>query len=590
MSGARTENENTVFIDMDPDRMASRAPHKAQPVQFSTSPNNRTLTPSIALADSCAEDPCPPPTHGDPLFDTKTQYNAAQYEILSRYAAKRLAAGSVALLVALITIGFAFAILVPGLLFIWSTLLVATLIWLLSACHEVCKHERAAINVRAWRYKLLAYEVLHGLVWGMLPWVPMLTGVPFEPQLVCIVFVLTAQIIVVAFGSLFYGCYLSVSLAVVLPITFSTVVKMFVIGAGPITLGVVVVAVASAVLFVCLGRRMFSISLRVIRLQLEKDSLIGELKHAKTVSDRARRRAEDASMAKSRFLAAMSHELRTPLNAILGFSEIMKTQALGPLGNDVYREYSNDIHGSGSRLLHYLDNILDFSRIETGRYKMHSETVELTELIDAEVQHLLLAPIPEGITFNRRYAANLPAIWADSASLRKIIAGLLRQAIMASGKGSVVEIEAGLTATRGLYLSIIDGGPRMSDEEIHLAVAMYNEGAWGGTKDNRGGGPYLYVCRHLAELHDGTLNVTNEAGRGVKYLVVFPRYRTIMAPEPVNQRDKEPACQEPARQLVTRGRFALCCKGASECATGTGLRCGDAVGFMNVTPNAHKER
>ena len=106
------------------------------------------------------------------------------------------------------------------------------------------------------------------------------------------------------------------------------------------------------------------------------------------MSDEARRRAEEANLAKSRFLASMSHELRTPLNAILGFSEVMANEVLGPMDNQTYREYARDIHGSGQHLLDLINEILDLSRIEAGRYQLNEEPVTLVAVVE-ECCHLM---------------------------------------------------------------------------------------------------------------------------------------------------------------------------------------------------------
>ena len=118
-------------------------------------------------------------------------------------------------------------------------------------------------------------------------------------------------------------------------------------------------------------------ALMLLSFRTEKDALIAELETAKSMSDEARSRAEEANLAKSRFLASMSHELRTPLNAILGFSEVMANEVLGPMGNPTYREYARDIHDSGQHLLDLINEILDLSRIEAGRYQLNEEPVML---------------------------------------------------------------------------------------------------------------------------------------------------------------------------------------------------------------------
>src|SRR5262249_56656921 len=120
----------------------------------------------------------------------------------------------------------------------------------------------------------------------------------------------------------------------------------------------------------------------------EKAARIGKLEPWKAIWDEARRRAEAANVAKSRFLAQMSHELRTPLNAILGFSEVMKAEIFGPHAVPAYKDYSNDIHNSGVHLLGLINEILDLSRIEAGRYALNEDELPLAAVV-GECSHLL---------------------------------------------------------------------------------------------------------------------------------------------------------------------------------------------------------
>ena len=132
-------------------------------------------------------------------------------------------------------------------------------------------------------------------------------------------------------------------------------------------------AVTAQCYFTLLTHRLYTTQLATLEARAEKDALIGELETAKAISDEARRRAEAANIAKSRFLAQMSHELRTPLNAILGFSEVMKTEIFGPHSVPAYKDYAGDIHNSGVHLLGLINEILDLSRIEAGRYELNEE-------------------------------------------------------------------------------------------------------------------------------------------------------------------------------------------------------------------------
>jgi two-component system cell cycle sensor histidine kinase PleC len=140
--------------------------------------------------------------------------------------------------------------------------------------------------------------------------------------------------------------------------------------------------------FAALIYRLYSSTLPTLEARAEKDALIGELEQAKAISDEAHRRAEAANIAKSRFLAQMSHELRTPLNAILGFSEVMKTELFGTHAVSAYREYSSDIHNSGVHLLGLINEILNLSRIEAGRYELKGESVSLVSIVE-DCHHIL---------------------------------------------------------------------------------------------------------------------------------------------------------------------------------------------------------
>ena len=150
--------------------------------------------------------------------------------------------------------------------------------------------------------------------------------------------------------------------------------------AGPsLLLAMAAMAIGLHVYFIFLAKGLNSTALAMLEFRAEKDALIAEIEEEKSISDEARRRAEAANVAKSRFLATMSHELRTPLNAILGFSEVMKCELLGPMQNENYKEYAGNIHESGRHLLQLINEILDLSRIEAGRYELHEEPVRLAD-------------------------------------------------------------------------------------------------------------------------------------------------------------------------------------------------------------------
>ena len=206
--------------------------------------------------------------------------------------------------------------------------------------------------------------------------------------------------------------------------------------------------------FTMLAHRLYSTTLATLEARAEKDALIGELEQAKAISDEARRRAESANISKSRFLAQMSHELRTPLNAILGFSEVMKSEVFGPHAVPTYKEYAGDIHNSGVHLLNLINEILDLSRIEAGRYELNEEPVDLAQVV-GDCHHLLqLRARNRGIAIHEVFEPDLPRLWADERACRQICLNLLSNAIKFTPQGGEVWLKVGWTAAGGQYMSV----------------------------------------------------------------------------------------------------------------------------------------
>ena len=182
------------------------------------------------------------------------------------------------------------------------------------------------------------------------------------------------------------------------------------------------------------------------------------MEQAKANSDEARRRAEEANLAKSRFLATMSYELRTPLNAIMGFSEVLKGELFGPHANPIYKDYANDIHSSGQHLLMLINEILDLSRVEAGRYELKQESVSLTGIAQ-ECRHLLsIRAQKRDIKLVEVMEADLPRVWADERAIRQVVLNLLTNAIKFTPQGGQVSIKVGWTSAGGQYLAIKDNG------------------------------------------------------------------------------------------------------------------------------------
>lgn len=287
--------------------------------------------------------------------------------------------------------------------------------------------------------------------------------------------------------------------------------------------------VASLPFFTYVAGHLNQSALMLMSFRTEKDALIAELETAKAMSDEARRRAEEANLAKSRFLASMSHELRTPLNAILGFSEVMGNEVLGPMNNDTYREYARDVHASGQHLLNLINEILDLSRIEAGRYQLNEEPLYLAEVVEECCHMMELRARKKDIRIVQQFENSLPRLFADERSARQIALNLMSNAIKFAPTGGEVRVRVGWTAGGGQYLSVRDNGPGIAPEEMSVVLSAFGQGAIAIKNAEQGTGLGLPIVQSLAELHGGEFRLESRLREGTEAVVMFPRTRVMEA-------------------------------------------------------------
>ena len=266
------------------------------------------------------------------------------------------------------------------------------------------------------------------------------------------------------------------------------------------------------------------------RIRAEKDALIAELEQARAHSDEARRRAEELNLAKSRFLATMSHELRTPLNAILGFSEVMEAEILGEHQVPAYRDYSHDIHKSGQHLLDLINEILDLSRIEAGRYDLHEDEMRLDATV-AECAHLIDRRAQQkSLAMLLMIEPAMPMIKADERAVRQIALNLLSNAIKFTPEGGEVIIRTGVTDDGRPYLQVNDTGPGIPAHEIPIIMENFGRGSLAVKLAEQGTGLGLPIVRGLIAMHGGEFKIESREGEGTSVTVTFPRERVLGMP------------------------------------------------------------
>lgn len=247
-------------------------------------------------------------------------------------------------------------------------------------------------------------------------------------------------------------------------------------------------------------------------------------KQAQEALRNAKEQAEAASLAKSDFLAKMSHELRTPLNAVIGFSEMMVQEILGPIGNERYRSYARDILISGRHLLELINDVLDLSKIEAGRYELVEGECELIGVIEEAVNLMRLRARNAGLTLETRLAPPVPRLLGDRRMIKQMLLNLLSNAVKFTPSGGSVTISTSRVGDQ-LVLAVTDTGVGIPEDKLgHLAQPFVQLDSI-LTRDQEGTGIGLAITKSQIELHGGALRIDSRAGRGTTVSLVFPARR-----------------------------------------------------------------
>ena len=265
------------------------------------------------------------------------------------------------------------------------------------------------------------------------------------------------------------------------------------------------------------------------RLLVRQTVLVKEAAVQRAITEQllhARDAAQAANRAKSEFLATTSHELRTPLNAIIGFSQLIRNQIFGPMP-EKYLRYVGDIEDSGKHLLEIINDILDIATVESGRFDLTEEDVDMRQVIAASLRLVHTRAAKSNITMSVNVPAGLPRLRADHRRVKQALLNLLGNAIKFTPQGGSIIVSAGVEDDGSLTISVADTGIGIAKDDLARVTQPFFQVDNSLARRNEGVGLGLPLVSGFMHRHGGTLSLTSELGKGTSATLRFPAARVL---------------------------------------------------------------
>lgn len=231
-----------------------------------------------------------------------------------------------------------------------------------------------------------------------------------------------------------------------------------------------------------------------------------------------------ANEAKSLFLANVSHELRTPLNAVLGFTDLIRRETYGSVGEEKYRSYLDDIHLSAEHLLELINGLLDMTRAEAGVLRLRETDLNVAELVKGTLR---LMPTGGALTIASDVPADLPRLHGDSLRLRQSLLNLLANAKKFSPEGGTIRVDARRNGDGGIAIRVADEGIGIPPEDLATVTEPFSQAVNGYERNYDGLGLGLPLTKRFMEAHGGALVLESTLGKGTVATLKFPADRCI---------------------------------------------------------------
>ncbi len=262
-------------------------------------------------------------------------------------------------------------------------------------------------------------------------------------------------------------------------------------------------------------------------LTRELNRMAERIEEAHAQTEQSLHALKRANKAKSDFLANTSHELRTPLNAIVGFSEILDRELHGPLGARKYREYTKNILVSARLLIDVIEDILDLSKLEAGKFAIVDSEFSIRQVVDEAVLMVGDSLAKSGLKLVLEVPEDLPYLRSSRSKCKQVVLNLLTNAVKFTERGGRIVVTSTLENDGGLAIRVADTGIGMTAEQIETALTPFGQVEDPFNRTHRGVGLGLPLSKRLMEVHGGRLEVESKPGEGTIVSVHFPPERVI---------------------------------------------------------------